>query len=150
MKPAEKNLVLLFVRVVLGAVFFYAALAKIPNMELFAEETANYRLLPAAWIPFFAVSLAGVEILAGAMLVAGVLVRPATIVTAGLLVAFIIALSQALLRGINLSCGCFGGAELASWQTVGRDLVMLAACGTLLKWGHGTWRLRNKAPYSGA
>ena len=52
-----------------------------------------------------------------------------------MLVAFIVALSQALLRGIDLRCGCFGGSELASWWTVARDVVMLVAFGAGLTWG---------------
>jgi uncharacterized membrane protein YphA (DoxX/SURF4 family) len=139
MKPAHKDLLLLVVRVALGITFAYSSLTKIPNMELFAEETANYRFLPALMVPLFAVCLTGVEILAGALLVAGIAVRAAVMVTGLMLVAFIIALSQALLRGIDLSCGCFGGAELASWWTVARDVVMLGACAVLLKWGSGRW-----------
>ena len=38
---------------------------------------------------------------------------------------FVAGLSQALLRGIDLRCGCFGGDEAADWWTVLRDLVML-------------------------
>jgi hypothetical protein len=49
------------------------------------------------------------------------------VVVAGLLVAFIAFVAQALLRGIDLRCGCFGGDEPASWWTVARDAAMLAA-----------------------
>jgi len=41
------------------------------------------------------------------------------------LAAFIAGLSQALLRGIDLRCGCFGGDELATWGTVARDFALL-------------------------
>jgi uncharacterized membrane protein YphA (DoxX/SURF4 family) len=123
--------------VVLGGFFAWAALTKVPNMELFAEETANYRLLPPVLVPLFAVCLAGVEILSGALMVLGVAIRANAAVVGLMLVAFIIALTQALLRGIDLRCGCFGGEELASWWTVARDVVMLAACVPLWKWGGG-------------
>ena len=53
--------------------------------------------------------------------------RPAALVITALLVAFIAFLVQALLRGIDLRCGCFGGDEPASWWTVARDVLMLAA-----------------------
>ena len=43
----------------------------------------------------------------------------------GMLLAFVAGLSQALLRGIDLRCGCFGGDEAANWWTVLRDLAML-------------------------
>jgi len=69
----------------------------------------------------------GIEILCGIALITGVLDRPAAALTAILLLAFNAFLAQALLRGIDLRCGCFGGDEPASWWTVGRDLLMLAA-----------------------
>lgn len=137
MSPRLKEIVLALARVALGVLFAWAAVTKIPNMELFAEETANYRLLPAALVPLFAVCLAGVEILSGLLLVLGVAVRAAAAMTGLMLVAFIVALSQALLRGINLQCGCFGGTEDATWGTVARDVVMLAGCVPLLLWGGG-------------
>ena len=137
MKTRVKELTLALTRVVLGALFAWAVLTKLPNMELFAEETANYQMLPAALVSLFAVALAGVEILSSLLLIFGVAVRASTAVIALMLMAFIAALTQALLRGIDLRCGCFGGTELASWWTVARDVVMLAACAPLLKLGGG-------------
>ena len=147
MSPRTKEIVLGLVRVALGVTFAWAAVTKIPNMELFAEETANYRMLPAELVSLFAVCLAGVEILSSALMVFGVAVRASAGVVGLMLVAFVIALSQALLRGINLTCGCFGGSELASWWTVARDALMLAACVPLFRMGGGRffWPARKSA-----
>jgi putative oxidoreductase len=114
-------------RTVLGALFIWAAITKLPDMAAFAQDVANYRVIPAVLVPFGASAVVGIELLAGAALVAGIMARPAAIVIAGLLTAFIVFLAQALLRGIDLRCGCFGGDEPASWWTVVRDLAMLAA-----------------------
>jgi putative oxidoreductase len=114
-------------RTVLGALFIWAAITKLPDMVAFAQDVANYRVIPAVLVPFGASAVVGIELLAGAALVAGIMARPAAIVIAGLLTAFIVFLAQALLRGIDLRCGCFGGDEPASWWTVVRDLAMLAA-----------------------
>jgi putative oxidoreductase len=140
MRPATKDFVLAAIRIALAVTFVYAAATKVSNMELFAEETANYRLLPAQLVPFFSVCLCGVEILAGALLLVGLAVPAAAAVTGVMLIAFIVALTQALLRGINLTCGCFGGAELASWKDIFRDFLMLAACALILKYGGGRLR----------
>jgi hypothetical protein len=51
----------------------------------------------------------------------------AALVAAALLAIFTAGLSQALLRGIDLRCGCFGGAERATWLTVLRDVALLGA-----------------------
>jgi putative oxidoreductase len=118
---------LIAVRIALGALFIWAALTKLPDMAGFAQDVANYRVVPAALVAFVASAVVGIELLAGIALVAGVMERAAAAVIAALLIAFTVFLSQALLRGIDLRCGCFGGDEPASWWTVARDLVMLAA-----------------------
>jgi uncharacterized membrane protein YphA (DoxX/SURF4 family) len=118
-------------RVALGALFVWAALAKLPDMAAFAQDVANYRVLPAGTVAFVAASVVGIELLAGALLALGILERPAAIVVSVLLAAFSVFVAQALLRGIDLRCGCFGGDARASWWTVVRDLAMLAASVTL-------------------
>jgi uncharacterized membrane protein YphA (DoxX/SURF4 family) len=114
-------------RVALGALFLWAAVTKLPDMKGFAQDVANYRIVPALLVPYVAAAVVGVEFLAGLALISGVMARPAAAVVASLLVAFIAFVAQALLRGIDLRCGCFGGDEPASWWTVLRDAVMLAA-----------------------
>ena len=113
-------------RVALGALFIWAAVTKLPDMAAFAQDVANYRVIPAALVPLLAAAVVGIELLAGIALVTGVMERSAAAVLAVLLGAFTVLLTQALLRGIDLRCGCFGGDERASWWTVLRDLVMLA------------------------
>ena len=114
-------------RVVLGALFLWAAATKLPDMSAFAQDLANYRILPGVLVPWAAAAVVGIEIAAGLALVTGFGARAGAVVIAGLLVAFIAFLAQALLRGIDLRCGCFGGDEPASWWTVARDVAMLAA-----------------------
>lgn len=115
------------VRVGLGALLLYAAATKVPDVAAFAESVANYRLLPAALVPAVAAAVLGVELVAGALLVAGRYTRAAALVASVLLAVFTAGLAQALLRGIDLRCGCFGGEEPATWLTVLRDVAMLAA-----------------------
>lgn len=134
------------VRMALGALFAYAAFTKVGDMGLLAEEVANYQLLPSVLVPLVAVMLPGVEILVGLLLVVGLLSRPAALVTATMLLAFIVGLSQALLRGIDLRCGCFGGADAATWGTVLRDVVMLAAAVSVLWAGPGRLALSRRWP----
>ncbi len=113
-------------RVALGAVFLVAALSKVPDLRQFAEEVANYQILPPHVVPYAALLFPGVELALGLALIAGVYARAAAVLASAMLVGFIAALSQALVRGINLKCGCFGGADLATWGTVARDVVLLA------------------------
>jgi uncharacterized membrane protein YphA (DoxX/SURF4 family) len=127
------------VRLVLGALFLWAAATKVPDMAAFAESVANYRLLPAALVPAASAAVIGVEVAAGVLLLTGRLARGAALAAAALLSVFTLGLAQALLRGIDLRCGCFGGAESATWWTVLRDVVMLA--GAVLVAARGPGRL---------
>jgi len=119
--------VLVALRLALGVLFLWAAITKLPDMNAFAQDVANYRVLPAALVPYVAAAVVGIEMVAGLALLIGVVVKPAAVTATGLLSVFVVFLVQALLRGIDLRCGCFGGDEPASWWTVARDLVMLAA-----------------------
>jgi uncharacterized membrane protein YphA (DoxX/SURF4 family) len=131
------NAALAAIRVALGALFLWAAGTKVPDVAAFAESVANYRLLPAGLVPAAAAAVLGIELVVGLLLVAGRWTRGAALVAAGLLAAFTAGLSQALLRGIDLRCGCFGGTESATWWTVLRDLAMLAGAIAVLGWGPG-------------
>jgi len=125
------------VRLALGGLFLWAAAAKVPDMAAFAESVANYRLLPAALVPAVSAAVIGIEIAVGALLVSGRLARGAALAAAALLAVFTAGLAQALLRGIDLRCGCFGGTENATWWTVLRDLAMLAGAALVLARGPG-------------
>ena len=53
------------------------------------------------------------------------------------MVVFIVGLTQALLRGIDLRCGCFGGDDVATWWTVVRDVAILLPALAVSVWGPG-------------
>ena len=142
---AARDLAVAAGRVVLGALFVYAAVLKLADLALFAEEIANYQMLPARVVPLVAVTVPGVEIAAGLLLALGLWARAAALVIGALLVVFIAGLSQALLRGIDLRCGCFGGAAPATWWTVARDVAMLLPAAAVLGLGPGRFALGRDA-----
>ena len=131
------------VGLVLGAVFVYASLDKIGKPLDFARILYHYQVIgPSATIPPFvpnlvAVTLPWVELVAGLLLVAGVLRREAAGVVGVLLVVFLAAVGSALYRGINIeNCGCFTvGAEgrRAGAELVVSDLALLAGAAFLLR-----------------
>lgn len=124
-------------RVGLGGLLLWAAAAKLPDMAAFAEDVANYRLVPPALAPAAAAIVVGVEAVAGALLAIGRMERAAAAVAAALLALFTGAVTQALVRGIDLRCGCFGGEESASGLTVARDVLLLAVAVALAARGRG-------------
>ncbi len=113
-------------RIILGALFLWASVTKVPDMAAFAEGVANYRIVPPSLVPVVAAAVVGVEIAAGVALMLSVWARAAALVLAALLAVFTVGLASALARGIDLACGCFGGTDAATWWTVLRDLALLA------------------------
>ena len=124
------------VAILLGAVFVYASLDKIAHPAEFARIVYHYRILGPGqsigpWLPnLLAVTLPWIEIVAGVLLIAGLWRREAAGVVGVLLLAFIGAVSWALLHGIDIEhCGCFtvsGAGRRAGINLLLEDLAMLA------------------------
>ncbi len=134
-------------RLALGGVFLYAAASKVPDMVAFAQDFANFRLVPPGLVPYGASALVGVEVAVGLALATGVAARAGALVASGLLALFLAALAQALLRGIDLRCGCFGGEELASWWTVARDALLLVPAALVVRLGGADQAGRSTTKY---
>jgi len=124
-------------RLVLGALFLWASTTKVPDMAAFAESVANYRIAPPALVPALSSAVVGIEMLAGVALLANVWARAAAWVIAALLAGFTVGLTSALVRGIDLACGCFGGNDPATWWTVLRDVALLALAVFVARNGRG-------------
>ena len=121
------------VRWYVGVLFVGACLHKIAEPASFALDIATYDILPLATINLVAIGLPWIELIAGAMLIGGWRVRAASLVIAGMMLVFMVALCIALARGLDMSCGCFAsqGAvedDPISLMTVLRDLVWLGLC----------------------
>ena len=114
-------------RLGLAAVFLYAGFVKAASVHAFADDIANYHLVPAALVPLVAATLPLVEIVTGLALATGLFARGAALLAAAMMAAFTAALLSAFARGIDLTCGCFGGGAEADGLTVVRDLALLAA-----------------------
>ena len=118
----------LVLRLGLGALMIWAGQAKLQDTAAFAEEIGNYRLFPLI-APLAAVTLPMVELFAGLALFAprGPWRLGAALLNLGLMVMFTAAVTSTRLRGIDLSCGCFGtGSSPVTWLTVARDLLLCA------------------------
>ena len=125
--------VVLVLRLVVSAVFLTAAIPKVLDPVAFATDIDNYRMLPDALIGPMAIGMPLLEAIIGLSLVTGIHARGASIVAAGMLLAFVVAMVQAIVRGIDLDCGCFGHVVEArvGWLTVSRNVVLALACGAI-------------------
>lgn len=115
-------------RVALAAVYLLAAVPKLGDPAAFAQDIDNYHLLPVDWAGVAAVVLPPLELVVAAALLLGVHARGAALVSAGMLIAFAAAMGQAIARGIDLDCGCFGSAlamHVSGWSIL-RNVVLAA------------------------
>ncbi len=123
-------------RLGVGGVFLYAGAMKLCDVNAFAGLVSRYELLPGSASGIVAISLPAAELIAGIALVFSRWVRASAGATAAMLVLFMAVLVQAEVRGLDVSCGCFGGEPSSGgiWKAVARDVVLLApalwlACG---------------------
>ena len=133
-------LAMLVARIVLGVVWIVAGLIKLPDPAGSVRAVRAFQLLPEAVVPAVGYGLPLLEVALGLLLVLGVSVRIAAIVSAALLGAFLIGVGSAWARGLSIDCGCFGGGgAVASDQTrygteILRDAVLLLVAAVLIRW----------------
>src|ERR1700720_1451343 len=124
-----RNVVWRVVGVVVGAIFIYAGAIKVFDPIQFANDIDNYKILPWTISVGLAFYLPWLEILCGLALVARVLYRGGFSILVALIGIFIGATIAAKIRGLDITCGCFGHAS-KNWsfsQPLALDLAILAA-----------------------
>jgi putative oxidoreductase len=118
----------LILRVVLGAIFIYASWHKILAPEEFARSIVNYRILPGESVNLLAIVLPWIELVCGLLLVLGLFTGGSILLVAFMMTVFLVAIGSALVRGIDISCGCFAsdGADRVNILFLIRDIVLFA------------------------
>jgi putative oxidoreductase len=122
----------------LVGVYLYAAIPKLMDPAGFAKAITNYRLV----LPFIgqdyvyptAMLIPALEVVVAIGLFFNQSKRAAAFLSAALMVLFIVLILQAVLRGLNIDCGCFGSSNVAQakaskvgWLKIAEDIGWLAA-----------------------
>jgi methylamine utilization protein MauE len=118
------NEIALAIRVLVALIFLTAAFGKLRHRLEFQGVVANYRLLPEAVAPAFALLLPPVEIAVAATLLFAPSSWSAT-GAAALLILFALAMAINIQRGRrHIDCGCFQSAlkQTLSWVLVARNV----------------------------
>ena len=134
-------------RLVVGGVWIYAGAIKLPDPDESVAAVRAYELLPGDTAVTLGQLLPVLEVVVGAMLVLGVLVRGAAVVSALLFAAFIVGILSVWARGIEIDCGCFGGGgydpdatSQYPWE-IARDVGLLALSLFLVWLPRSRWAL---------
>jgi len=135
--------------VLIAVVFVAAAVPKLLDPGSFAADIHNYRMLPESLTGHAALYVPALELMVALGLLWPRYQRGAACLATLMLAGFAVAMAQARLRGIDLSCGCFGAAfeSKVSWWTVARSgtLAVLSAIPALTLRGAHTDLLGGEA-----
>tara|TARA_B100000579_G_scaffold430576_1_gene444219 strand:- start:668 stop:1120 length:453 start_codon:yes stop_codon:yes gene_type:complete len=119
MKRLNKYLII-FLRLILGAVFLWASFDKIIDPASFAKNISNYHVVPFGLENTVAIILPWLEFFIGTGMILGIMVNGSIIISSFLLILFNILIAQAILRGFNIECGC----GLKDGQMVGIEKIL--------------------------
>jgi uncharacterized membrane protein YphA (DoxX/SURF4 family) len=98
-------------RVAIGIGLIVAGGIKLTELSVFADNVANYHLVPDELINLFSVLLPALEVVVGLCLIAGYAMNGALFLATGMFVMFFIAVESAILRDLDIECGCFGTSD---------------------------------------
>ena len=135
-------------RLSLAGVFLYAAYEKVLDPLSFASDIYAYRIMPVSLSVIMAITMPVLEVLGAVVILAGfagrrfdtLLVGASTLIGAMLLV-FVVAIYQAILRGIDIHCGCFGdSSHKVDFQLIAQDELLLVCVLFLLRLAYHRWR----------
>ncbi len=129
-------------RVGLGGMFIYSAWEKIADPGLFATTVMQYELLPEVAVGLFSLTLPMLEMLVGVSFICTKWLREIALLATGMLVMFLGALTIAVIRGLEIDCGCFGisagGGRTELVLAIIRDLILLVPT-VWLMFRRNTW-----------
>ncbi|OQX87168.1 hypothetical protein B6D60_04425 [candidate division KSB1 bacterium 4484_87] len=117
-------------RMVVAGIFIYAGVIKILNPASFADQVDNYRILPYFLVAITAVVLPWLEVICGILLLTGRWRAASSLILLGLSFIFVLAVASAMIRGLDINCGCFsveGEGEKIGASKVIEDVLLFAA-----------------------
>lgn len=151
------SITLLLVRLAVFAAFGFSAWQKlkpgippVTGPQTFALSVKSYQILPEALVSPAAFTIAWVEAICAILILTGLWTRAAAATLGLAVIAFTLGVISVILRGIDITCGCFGKFKFictgpVSWCKVGENSIFLAALLVLVVFGAGKWALDAKS-----
>lgn len=120
----------LVLRFLLAGMWIFSGYTKLGSRADVTQSIEAYDIFSFTWADFLAKIIGPAEILGGLILLVGAFIGFFSKVSIAVLVLFIIGLAQALMRGLDISCGCFGPSESSGTGDIVfaiiRDIVLIA------------------------
>jgi putative oxidoreductase len=129
LKPQTSNILWRIVDLIVGGIFIYAGALKMFDPVRFASDIDNYKILPWTIGVALAFYVPWLEIFCGIALVLRFLYRGGLSILTALVLVFTLATVAAKVRGLDITCGCFGHAS-QHWSFpahIATNLAILAA-----------------------
>jgi putative oxidoreductase len=130
-KHRPSNIIWRVVDLIVAGVFIYAGALKVIDPVQFASDIDNYKILPWSISVALAFYLPWLEIFCGLGLVFRIFYRGALSILIALILVFTLATIAAKLRGLDITCGCFGHAS-QHWNFPAHLATNLAILASLL------------------
>jgi uncharacterized membrane protein YphA (DoxX/SURF4 family) len=124
----ENRYVVLSARLLLGFVFVVASIDKLADPNAFAVSISYYRLVGEPVTLILATILPWVELLAGLFLLFGIMMRGSSLLLLLMLVLFTAGVISGIVRGLDISCGCFTrdpNVDKIGWMKVLENLGLI-------------------------
>jgi len=113
--------------VILSGIFLVSGFAKLLDPHAFVKDVMNYRLFLIQPLHMLAIWLIMLEIFVAIGLWFPFLQRGSAWIIAGLMSFFIVLIAITMIRGLDITCGCFGpGSQKVGWQKIFENIGLLA------------------------
>jgi hypothetical protein len=119
------------VDLIVGGIFIYAGAIKVLDPVQFAIDIDNYKILPWTISVGLAFYLPWLEMFSGLALIVRRLYLGGLSILTALVAVFLVATIAAKVRGLDITCGCFGHAS-QNWNFPTHLAIDLAILGALL------------------
>jgi uncharacterized membrane protein YphA (DoxX/SURF4 family) len=129
----RRALVVWLLAIMLAGVFGYAGSLKVRDPAAFATDIENFQLVTSGPSALLAVYLPWLELLLAAGLLLPRWRRPSALLSCMLLAVFTFAVVAAMVRGLDINCGCFGHAASPLHWALIRDVALLLLALAVLK-----------------
>ena len=117
---------ILTARTIIALIFIYSGSIKILDLHSFGEAINNYHILPQFLAVPFASLISASDVVLGLLFLLGIFELETGVLLIFLNIVFIMAMSSALFRGIDISCGCFSSeGEALGLKDIFRDFIFI-------------------------